>query len=302
MQISTKQFFNSQLNTMLAQQSRVGRLQEEISTGKKILQPSDDPYGFAKISALKQGEAAVSQYDRNMNIAVQRLSQEENVLKEATNAAIRLQEIAIRGASDTLSASDRASLGDEMKQISEQLASIANTVDANGDFLFSGFQAKTKPFDLDSDGVVTFNGDAGRREVEIAKGVKTATSSSGSEVFMQVRMPGNLGSTSIFDVIKDASDALSGGLSSGSYVDKMKAALDHFTSYQTIAGSRLQKVESVQNLGDAAMTSSKIMRSTLEDANIEDLATEMQHQLLSLNASQTTFTRIAQLSLFNYLK
>ena len=302
MQISTKQFFKSQLNTMLAQQSRVGRLQEEISTGKKILQPSDDPSAYAKISSLKQGEAGITQYDRNMNIAVQRLTQEENVLREATNASIRLQELAIRGASDTLSSSDRTSLGNEMKQISEQLASIANTVDANGDYLFSGFQAKVKPFDLDSEGVVTFNGDAGRREVEIAKGVKTATSSSGSEIFMQVRMPGNLGSASIFDVIKDAADALGGGLSSGAYVNKMKAALDHFTSYQTIAGSRLQKVESVQNLGDAALTSSKIKRSSLEDANIEDLATEMQHQLLSLNASQTTFTRIAQLSLFNYLK
>lgn len=302
MQISTKQFFKSQLNTMLAQQSRVGRLQEEISTGKKILQPSDDPSGYAKISSLKQGEAAVTQYDRNMNIAIQRLTQEENVLKEATNAAVRLQELAIRGASDTLSPSDRKSLGDEMKQISEQLASIANTVDANGDYLFSGFQAKVKPFELDDDGAITFNGDAGRREVEIAKGVKTPTSSTGSEVFMKVRMPGNQGSASIFDVIKDAADALGGGLSSGPYVNKMKATLDHFTSYQTIAGSRLQKVESVQNLGAAAMTSSKIMRSNLEDANIEDLATEMQHQLLSLNASQTTFTRIAQLSLFNYLK
>ena len=302
MQISTQQFFKSQLNTMLAQQTRVGRLQEEISTGKRILQPSDDPSGYAKISSLKQGEASAGQYDRNMGVAIQRLSQEDSVLKEAMNAAVRLQELAIRGANDMLNQSDRASLGTEMKQISEQLATLGNTVDANGDYLFSGFQAKVRPFDIDSDGAVTFNGDGGRREVEIAKGVKTATSSSGSEVFMQVRMPGKTGSVSIFDVIKGAADALAGGLTSGPYLNKMKAALDHFTSYQTISGSRLQKVESVQNLAEAAMTSSKVMRSSLEDANIEDLATEMQHQLLTLNASQTTFTRIAQLTLFNYLK
>jgi flagellar hook-associated protein 3 FlgL len=302
MQISTKQFFASQLASMADSQSKIGRLQQEISTGKKLLQPSDDPSAYAKVSALKQSEASSIQYDRNISVAKQRLSQEENALSEACNAAIRLRELSIAGASDTYGPSDRQTIATEMRQVSEQLASVANITDSNGDYLFSGFQSKVKPFVLDEHGVIQFNGDSGRREIEIAKGVRTASSSSGAEIFMQVRLPNGQKSESIFDIVKDAADALEAGESSKDYVDKMKAALNHFTVYQTIAGSRLQKVESVQQLGENSVASGKIMRAGMEDANIEQLATDMQHSLLLLNASQTTFSRISQLSLFNYMK
>ncbi|MEY3526987.1 MAG: hypothetical protein RI997_1096 [Pseudomonadota bacterium] len=302
MQISTKQFYASQLASMAESQSKIGRLQQEISTGKKLMQPSDDPSAYAKVSALKQTEAEFGQYDRNIAVAKQRLSQEENALAEACNAAIRLRELAIAGASDTYGLSDRQTIATEMRQLSEQLASIANITDSNGDYLFSGFQASIKPFILDDQGVIQFNGDSGRREIEIAKGVRTASSSSGSEIFMQVRLPEGQNKRSIFDIVKGAADALAAGESSKDYVDQMKATLDHFTVYQTIAGSRLQKVESVEQLGSNSVASSKIMRAGMEDANIEQLATDMQHSLLLLNASQTTFSRISQLSLFNYMK
>ena len=80
MQISSKEFFRSQLTGMSDLQSRIGRLQEEVSTGKNLLQPSDDPSGYVKVQSLKQSEAAFEQYDRNIGVANQRLSQEDSVL------------------------------------------------------------------------------------------------------------------------------------------------------------------------------------------------------------------------------
>ena len=314
MQISSKEFFRSQLTGMSDLQSRIGRLQEEVSTGKKLLQPSDDPSGYVKVQSLKQSEAAFEQYDRNIGVANQRLSQEDTVLGQVVISTTRLQELAIAGANGTNDPSARQAIIAEMEQISDQIATLANSVDSNGDFIFAGYQSRTKPFEKQTDGSISYLGDSGRREVEIAKGVTTATSSSGREVFMQVSQPDGLPSASIFSIIKSAIDTLKLGDSPNpttqaninkartEAVSKMKSAMEHFSTYQTICGSRLQKVESVQQIGQSAITSSKTMRSTIEDSKIEEVATELSQKSLNLTASQTTFAKIAQLSLFNFLR
>ena len=247
-------------------------------------------------------------------MANQRLSQEDTVLSQVVNSATRLQELAIAGANATNDASSRGAIIAEMQQISDQIATLANSVDSNGDFIFSGYQSRTKPFVTQSDGSISYLGDSGRREVEIAKGVSTPTSSSGREVFMQVSQPNGQASNSIFNIIKSAIDTLKLGDSADpttqltinkartDAVSNMKAAMEHFSTYQTICGSRLQKVDSVQQIGQSAITSSKTMRSTIEDSKIEEVATELSQKSLNLTASQTAFAKIAQLSLFNFLR
>jgi len=236
------------------------------------------------------------------------------VLGEVVISTTRLQELAIAGANGTNDPSARRAIISEMEQISDEIATLANSVDSSGDFIFAGFQSRIKPFLKATDGSISYLGDSGRREVEIAKGVLTATSSSGREVFMQVSQPDGLPSASIFSIIKSAIETLKLGDSPNpatqakvnqartDAVSKMKSAMEHFSTYQTICGSRLQKVESVRDIGQSAITSSKIMRSTIEDSKIEEVATELSQKSLNLTASQTTFARIAQLSLFNFLR
>ena len=175
MQISSKEFFRSQLTGMSDLQSRIGRLQEEISTGKKLLQPSDDPSGYVKVQSLKQTISAVEQYDRNINVATQRLTQEETALGQAVNTATLLQELILQGTSDSSDPQTRKVIAQELKQIREQLVSIANSTDSNGEFIFSGYKSTNKPFIIHADNSISFGGDSGRREVEISKGVTVAT-------------------------------------------------------------------------------------------------------------------------------
>jgi len=302
MQINSQAFFNSQLTGMSDLQTRIARLQQEISTGKQILQPSDDPAGYIKIQSLKQSEAAFNQYDRNIGVATQRLSQEDTILSNMVNSAIRLKELAIQGTNDTNDASVRKTLATEMQQISEQLVTFGNSVDSSGDQLFGGYHSRELPFTTDPSGVVHYNGDSGRREVEIAKGVTTPTSSSGQEIFMQVSRPNGQTSVSIFAMIKSAVEALNSGKPCPGAITDMQSAIDHLNIYQTISGARQQKVNDVQTTGQSAIMSAKTVRSSIEDSKIEDVATELSQKTLNLNASQTSFTRIAQLSLFNYLK
>ena len=300
MQIGTKQFFQTQVTSMSDLQSQIGKIQEQVSSGKKILVPSDDPGAYTTASKLGQSEAAINQYSRNIGVAKSRLSQEDTVLSSVANVVARLNELSIQGSNGTNDANSRAAISDEMSQLSQQLVALGNTTDPNGDYLFAGYKGDKEPFKTTADGV-SYHGDTGRKEVELARGVTTPTSSNGLEIFMNASRSGNQ-SLSIFQVIKNATDQLAKGPLTNDNVSQIQGVIDHVSTYQSICGSRLQKVEMTDQNSQNLLVNVKADKSAAEDANIAQLATELQQKTLTLNAAQTVFAKVSQLSLFNYLK
>ena len=131
---------------MLDQQSRLQKTQMQLSTGKKILTPSDDPVVAARSIDLNQNIKETEQYQSNINAARQRLDLESGVLQNAVDVLHRIKELGVQGLNDTNSASDRMIIATEMESLNEQLVSLANTRNANGEYLFSGFKSTTQAF------------------------------------------------------------------------------------------------------------------------------------------------------------
>ena len=300
MQIGTKQFFQTQVSSMSDLQSQIGKIQEQVSSGKKILVPSDDPGAYTTAAKLGQAEAAINQYSRNIGVAKSRLSQEDTVLSSVANVMARLNELTIQGGNGTNDATSRAAISAEMGQLSQQLVALGNTVDPNGDYLFAGYKGDKPPFAANADGV-SYSGDTGRKEVELARGVTTPTSSNGLEIFMNASRSGNQ-SLSVFQVIKNATDQLAVGPLTSENVKQVQGVIDHVSTYQAICCSRLQKVEMTDQNSQNLLINVKADKSAAEDADIAQLATELQQKTLTLNAAQTLFAKVYQLSLFNYLK
>lgn len=300
MQIGTKQFYQSQLSGMSDLQTKIGRIQEEVSSGKKILAPSDDPGAYMVVERLNQSISSMDQYNRNIGMARSRLSQEDSVLSSVSTIVIRLNELGIQGANGTNDQIARNAIAQEMEQLSQQLVALGNSVDANGDFLFAGFKGNKPPFVNNVEGV-TYQGDTGRKEVELAKGVSTPTSSNGLELFMNVSRKDNQ-SVSIFDIIEDATESLKTGTISGTTLKNLRNAVDHFSTYQAICGSRLQKVETSDTTRLAQLTNAKATLSVIQDSDLTALASELQQKSLTLQAAQSVFAKISQLSLFNFIK
>ena len=300
MQIGTKQFYQTQVNGMRDLQTQIGNIQEQVSTGKRILVPSDDPAAYSSASKLGNTEAALNQYSRNIGVAKSRLSEEDTALSSAATIVTRLNELSVQGANGTNDQASRNAIAAEMNQLSQQLVSLGNTVDANGDYLFAGFKGNTAPFVASGDNV-TYVGDTGRKEVTLAPGVTTPTSSNGLEIFMNVGKSGGQ-SLSIFQVIKNATTQLASGNLSSESLHQMSSALDHISTYQSICGSRLQKVDTTDQNSQDMLVRVKADKSTVEDADLAQLASQLQQKTLTLNAAQSVFARVSQLSLFNYLK
>lgn len=180
MRISTSYMFDQNLSAMLNQQTELARTQLQISTGKRILSPSDDPAGSVQMLNLQREISVSEQYLVNADKAENKLSIEEGVLSGSTDMLQRIRELAVQGLNDTNSQQDRQAIAAEINELNEQLLSLANTRDSNGEYMFSGFKSNTQPFNnLNS----AYEGDEGQRNLKIGAGVFIETNDPGDQVF-----------------------------------------------------------------------------------------------------------------------
>lgn len=186
MRISTSQIFQQGLNGILQQQARLSQTQLQLSTGKRINSPSDDPIGAARLQELERNIALQDVYDRNTSRTRQRLQVAETAVASSANVIQRVRELTVQAANDTLNENNRAQIAVELRQRLDQLIGIANTRDGDGEFIFAGAQAGIRPF-VQSGGQVVFQGDSIQRELTIAPAVTMRDGETGDRVFMTLR-------------------------------------------------------------------------------------------------------------------
>ncbi|MBE0440279.1 MAG: flagellar hook-associated protein FlgL [Gammaproteobacteria bacterium] len=180
MRISTSQIFDQNLTAMLNQQSDLSKTQLQVSTGKKILNPSDDPAASVQMLNLQREFSLSEQYIANATKAENKQVIEEGVLQSATDMLQRIRELAVQGLNATNTQSDKKAIATEIQQLNEQLLALANTRDSNGDYLFSGFQSNTQPYQTL---VGDYQGDEGQRNIKIGAGVFIESNDPGNQVF-----------------------------------------------------------------------------------------------------------------------
>ncbi len=192
MRISTRQIFTQGVEAFQQQQQKLAKLQQQISTGVRLQKPSDDPSAAAKILELEQSVSQNLQFQDNINLAEQRLNRQDAVLASYATVLNRVRELAVQGNNAPLDATARAALAAEIDQRLEELVSLANTRDGNGDFLFAGYQNASAPFTsstIGSRSFVSFNGDPGIRSIQISENRRVEVDIPGEEIFMRIGSP-----------------------------------------------------------------------------------------------------------------
>lgn len=186
MRISTKNIYDSGVASMLKQQQALMHTQQQIASGKKILTAADDPVGAARAIDVSQSLATNTQYAANRAAAKHALGLAENALQGVTNILQNAREVAVNAGSGALSDSDRASLAQELAAYRDELVGLANSGDGEGGYLFSGFQSAAPAF-VQGAGGVQYQGDQGRRLLQVSASRQLAVSESGREVFENLR-------------------------------------------------------------------------------------------------------------------
>ena len=183
MRMSTVQIFNQGVNNLLDRQADVTKTQEQLASGKRIMNASEDPAGAARTLDITSQLARIDAYQRNTGTVQSNLGLEEGALSGVINDLQRARELTIQGNNATMTASDRGSIAVELSAILESLIARGNTQDASGEYIFGGFQSGVQPFSKTSGGAA-YNGDDGQRFMQVSANVQIASSNPGSEVFM----------------------------------------------------------------------------------------------------------------------
>lgn len=186
MRVSTSQLFQLGIKSVLDQQATVSKLQQQIASGKRIQSPADDPAGAVRILDVRQAIDTTSQYQRNINLARERLAVEDSTLDSSVDLLQRVRELAIQANNDTQSPETRAAIATEIRQRLEDLLALANTTGANGEYIFSGFNTKTQPFAVDGAGNHVYQGDQGQRFLQVSATRQVADRDTGADVFMNL--------------------------------------------------------------------------------------------------------------------
>src|SRR5690554_1228493 len=119
MRISTSQIFDQNLAAMLQQQTKLAQTQLQVSTGKRILNPSDDPAGSVQLLNLQREASLSTQYLANADNASGKLANEETVLASATALLQRIREKAVQGLNDSNTQADRKAIAAEISQLNQ---------------------------------------------------------------------------------------------------------------------------------------------------------------------------------------
>lgn len=302
MQISTSQFFRNQTEQLQNLQAETVDLQQKIATGKAIEVASQDPIAFSDIGRMRGQIANIEQYSRNILRANEKLNMEDNVLMQSANAMIRIQELAVFASNATVNAVDRKAIATEVSLLQDMLIDLANTKDATGSSLFGGYVSQDALFQKDLEGIVQYHGDDNEIFAAIGDGIKININASGTDAFMRIPTTRAPSGESLFQIVKDTIDALQKGEAPLDIGKGLEEAIDHLTQRQTVTGTKMSRLQSQEESLDAFKFSAKSILSGTEDTNIEAVVSQLKQKLLSLEASQASFVKITELSLFNYLR
>jgi len=185
MRVPTAMYYQQSASLITRLQGDLQQTQLQIASGRRILNPSDDPVASAQLSSIESALKQNDQFQRNSNLATSRLSVEEATLTDVQNALFRVRDLVIQANNDTQTSESRRFIAVEAEQILGQLVELGNRRDGQNNFLFGGFQSRTEPFSVDNN-EVRYNGDQGERRLQIGPSRFVRDGDSGAAIFMNI--------------------------------------------------------------------------------------------------------------------
>jgi flagellar hook-associated protein 3 FlgL len=127
--------------------ARLDKSEQQLASGRRIMRPSDDPVSVATALQVRANQGQLKQYTRNIDDGLSYLASIDSVLQSGNNLFHHIREKAIQGGNDTLNASNRTDIWQEVRVVFDQMVSLANTT-FKGEYIFSGTRAQTPPFEI----------------------------------------------------------------------------------------------------------------------------------------------------------
>jgi flagellar hook-associated protein 3 FlgL len=303
MKISTSFLFDRATERMSTIQNKLATTQAQMAVGKQILSPSAAPDQAAAIQRLKGEVERQDSHIRTLDVAMRRYTAEETALSASNDILIRLKELGLQAANDTLGPDDRKAIGVEMKALRDQLLSLGNTRDDSGNYLFSGTRVNTPAFAENAIGKVLYQGD--QTQTRIPAGVERTVqfTRAGTDVFSRV-VRENGQSVGFFDAL----DQMIAGTSNSQTSSVQQGIADITQMHNSLTLSQAQNgsdqtvVQSQRDVLEEAALRFKSTLSEIEDLDYAEAVTRMNKEMMALEAAMGSFAKVSGLTLFDYIR
>lgn len=270
MRITQQMLHQNSVRNMNQTLNQFEKTNNQVSTGKLLHRPSDNPNGVSQAMNLKSAIAANSQYERNTGEARLWLEETDQTVNQMVGIMQRIREIAVKGSNGTLTETDRTAIAIEVDELAAQLSEFADS-ELNGKALFEGL----KKFTI-SDGVVVKANVSKEELLTDPKGI---------------HLLGTL-------------NELSENLRSKAKVDltKIDSGIGQLLGTLAEVGARTNRVEAVENRLKDSTLILKSMLSTIEDVDYAEAIIKLKSEESIYQASLASSAKIIQPTLMDFLR
>lgn len=269
----------------------------QLTSGKQLEKPSDDPAGAAKVIQLKKILMQTENYQKNIDDAKSFLVATESSLDAVAENLQQAITIGLRGSSDTTGEEARKLLADQVGYILDRVLAEANR-QYGSKYIFGGTATDQAPFaQQDENTIVMTNETAidGAHIRELLKGDQIQVNLSGRQVFME--------GTNIFDSLIDLRNSLNDNdreQIKAAYMQLQDAATQ-ITRYNSVAGLRYEHVTNVEQTLKSYALQTEALRSSIEDADVATAAINYESLETIYQANLRYGANILQYSILDYL-
>ncbi|HAS1958627.1 flagellar hook-associated protein FlgL [Enterobacter cloacae] len=296
MRLSTLYMYKQSSESMTKRMSQSNEAYLRMSAGKTLLKASDDPTAATDAVKHQDALAKLEMYSNVRSRTRSALEFQDHILNGVGNLmTTTLKEKMVAAGSDAYSDDDRRALGEEIKGIRENLLDLANSRDASGRYIFSGFDTDTPAFDENG---VYQGGDEARRQT-VADGTEMQTGHLGDEIFDDIFVLLDNAVTELsrdpinYDNMRAALEAASEGIDAG---------IDRLGKAQAELGTNMQQLDALDLTGDVLINDTivKVQDAIGADTSmLVTLVSESQMSELAFNASMYVYKNMQKMNLFN---
>lgn len=260
-----------------------------VSSGKRISDLSDDPVGLTQSLKIKSALSGLDQMGRNISLGKSWLASSESALSQVQELISDAKALSVQMASGTTGAAQRASASLTIKNILDEIVSLANT-EVGGRYIFSGSKTDTAPFS--SDGAIYYGNDE-QFAVKIGRDTTIQVGRDGEEVF-----------GTIFTTLSNLKDDLNSNNIAGiqASLNGLTAHFDEMSNKISDIGSKMSRMEIKENIFQDLKITNTDRLSAIEDADIAEAIINLKGKELAYQAALASSSKVMQLSLVDYLE
>ncbi|MBW7984779.1 flagellar hook-associated protein FlgL [Enterobacillus tribolii] len=320
MRLSTSMIYQQNMSSVLDAQSDWQRIGMQLASGKRVINPSDDPLAATQLVSLKQAQSQNDQYTMARGYARQSISIEESVLQQVTSTLQKIKPVLVDGGNGTKSDADRASLATQLEGLRDQLLNLANSADGNGRYIFAGYNTEKAPYTKAADGTVSYGGGGLPLEQQVDASRTMTVGHTGDSVFNSatsspVKEPDGSVQKDIFAALDKAIDALNTPIAGADQATKdalqadvdaanrcLRNSIDNVSQVRAELGTNLKELDTLDTIGSEREITYKTRISDTQDVDWYQAISDYSLRQVSLQAAYKAFNDMQGMSLFQVIR